>query len=791
MKKIVLVAAFAVCFLLSYSQPVTFKGYVCDALTRESLPGAAIIMQPNEITAVSDKDGNFQIISPKDQKYSLRISFVGYEPFSEDIYLNSDTAIHFHLQPVYLSLNEVVVSGKNGNNALPSAISAKTINRSFFLKNNSASFSGSLAKLPGISSMDIGSGASKPVIRGLGFNRVAVSDKGIVQQNQQWGADHGLDIDQYDADRVLIHKGPMSLFFGSDAVGGVIELLPVDVPGENMAWGDIALIAKSNNSLLGISAMTSVKHENWFFRGRLTAQTFADYRVPTDTVTYLTWKMPIHNRRLKNTAGRELNASFSVNYSKGNADSWTHVSNIFSKNGFFPGSHGIPDLNRLIPDNNRFNIEFPYSTSNHFKVSNTTKIDFNSALLHFDVGFQQNRRTEMSEFHTHYGNQNAPESNPDMELSFLLNTVSANVKMVFDKTPRWTKTVGISTEMQQNNVGGYSFFMPYFERITAGVFAASQYTINPDLALTGGLRYDLGRLNVEGFYDNTLADYLQLSGYDEADARFYAQRADALKKNFGAMSGAVGLVYDLNRANTFKVNIGRSFRFPSANELASNGVHHGAFRHEKGNNELSPETGWQFDLDYSLKLNRMNFSLNQFTTYFSNFIYLNPTGEWSVLPHAGQIYKYTQSRVFFTGVEAEIAYRLAENLLLSSGFEYVYNRNLDNGYPLPFSPPAHLLTSLTYSDHGKGALMQYSVSVEHQAVIAQNRISTNEEKTPGASLFNLLCSMNWKINNIRFFTDFQIRNVFDTPFYNHLSFYRKLNVPEPGRNVQVILKIPF
>ena len=87
--------------------------------------------------------------------------------------------------------------------------------------------------------------------------------------------------------------------------------------------------------------------------------------------------------------------------------------------------------------------------------------------------------------------------------------------------------------------------------------------------------------------------------------------------------------------------------------------------------------------------------------------------------------------------------------------------------------------------------MRYSVSLENQAIFAQNRISNNEEKTPGASLLNLLCSMNWKINDIRFFTDLQVQNIFDTPFYNQLSFYRKLNVPEPGRNIQFILKIPF
>ncbi|HAC74340.1 MAG TPA: TonB-dependent receptor, partial [Porphyromonadaceae bacterium] len=108
---------------------------------------------------------------------------------------------------------------------------------------------------------------------------------------------------------------------------------------------------------------------------------------------------------MKNTAGQELNAALSANYSQENISSWTHISNVFSKNGFFPGSHGIPDLKRLTPDGNSFNIGYPYSTSNHFKISNGTEIDWDNSSLHFDIGFQQNNRAEWSKFHTHYGNQ--------------------------------------------------------------------------------------------------------------------------------------------------------------------------------------------------------------------------------------------------------------------------------------------------------------------------------------------------------------------------------------------------
>jgi len=222
MKKIVLAMTFALSFLLSFSQTYSLKGYVCDALSKEPLPGAIVVLGPNEIYAVSGRDGAFSVDLPGKTPHTLEVRFTGYELLTTSIILTSDTVLHFHLETTSYSLNEVVVHGKNGHGRLLSAITAKEIDRSFFMKNNSASFSKSLSKVAGVSSMDIGANVAKPVIRGLGFNRIAVADKGVVQQNQQWGADHGLDIDQYDVDKVFIHKGPMSLFYGSDAIGGVL-----------------------------------------------------------------------------------------------------------------------------------------------------------------------------------------------------------------------------------------------------------------------------------------------------------------------------------------------------------------------------------------------------------------------------------------------------------------------------------------------------------------------------------------------------------------------------------------
>lgn len=690
-------------------------------------------------------------------------------------------------------LPEVTVSVRRGaqENRI-SSLPVEEIGRHYLLQHNGGNFVQTLSSLPGIASMDIGAGLSKPVIRGMAFNRVAVVDRGIVQQNQQWGADHGLEVDQYDVDKVRVYKGPMSLYHGSDAMGGVIEILPPHVPENDMFWGDATLIGKSNNDLLGMSVMASRKRGRWFLRARTTVQQYADYRIPADSLTYLTWQMPLYGRRLKNTAGREYNFSLSARYAAEKVESGLHLSAVSTKNGFFPGAHGIPSLGRLEPDGDLRNVELPFATSDHLKlVSHSAWQTGEAARLLVDLGFQRNNRCEMAQFHTHYGNQTPPVNNRDKELQFLLHTYTANMRRVTGEGERWMRTAGISGEYQHNRVGGYSFLLPGFDRLSAGAYWLHSVRLNDRFLLTGGIRYDVGRLSVQGYYDALLADYLQTQGYPQEQATFYAQRAAALRRDFGDFSGGIGFTYTPDDRHTLKMNAGRSFRYPGANELASNGVHHGAFRHESGNNGLNPERGVQLDLEYRFAAAGLRLVLNPFVSHFSNYIYLEPTGEWSLLPHAGQIYAYRQSGALMAGGEVTAAYVFDGHWRLASDLSYVYNRNLTDHYPLPFSPPATIASEVAYTGEGGGALAHYTLRLDHRWVMAQHRIAKNEEQTSGTSLWGLSAHLQWRMGGRRVITDIQVDNLFDVAFLNHLSFYRRLNAPEPGRNLQLILKVPF
>lgn len=136
----------------------------------------------------------------------------------------------------------------------------------------------------------------------MGFNRISVTENGIKQEGQQWGSDHGLEIDAFNIERVTVRKGPSSLLYGSDAMGGVVEITQGPPPFDNQIFGEAMVLGKSVNETFGGSVLLGLKKNAWYTKFRYSEQRFGDYRIPTDTIVYLTQKVPIYNRKLKNTA---------------------------------------------------------------------------------------------------------------------------------------------------------------------------------------------------------------------------------------------------------------------------------------------------------------------------------------------------------------------------------------------------------------------------------------------------------------------------------------------------------
>ena len=680
----------------------------------------------------------------------------------------------------------VVTESYQQRQAKKSALAVDLVDQDFLRKHFTGNFMQAMENIPGVQAMDIGSGFSKPMIRGMGFNRIAVLENGIKQEGQQWGADHGLELDAFNIGTVNVLKGPSSLLYGSDAMGGVIDITSPPVPSVDMLFGDVTLLGKSVNGTLGGSFMLGIKKSFWYAQVRYSEQHFGDYRIPTDTIVYLTQKMPVYGRKLKNTAGIERNIGFFAQYQRQRYKANYSVSNVYQKTGFFPGAHGIPDVSRVEDDGDSRNMELPYSKVNHLKVTTLQQYAWEKLVLSGDFGFQNNHREEWSVFHTHYGSQPVPEKDLDKELAFNLNTLSASVKVRFIGSSSWEHALGWDGQHQRNDISGYSFLLPEYYRSTTGLLWLTTYKPNNVISVSGGMRYDYGYIHISSHEDAYLADYLRKQGYDEEQVEHYKRNSHAVKKKFGDYSFSLGLVWTPSERHMVKANVGRSFRLPGANELAANGVHHGTFRHEQGDTNLKSEQGWQMDASYNLRYNGFSISVSPFVSWFSNYIFLRPTGEWSVLPHAGQIYRYTGAEALFAGTEATIDIHFLRSFNYRISGEYVYTYNCDEHIPLSFSPPFSMRNTLTWQ---RKQVMLYA---EWQSIARQNRVDRNEDRTPGANLFHLGGSLNIPIRgNQAIEITLTARNIFNTRYYNHLSFYRKVEIPEPGRNFQLLIKIPF
>lgn len=685
---------------------------------------------------------------------------------------------HDHIE----HMETVIIKDKSmSKDAIAQTLNAVLIKREQMLLSQGNTFMNTLEKLPGISTINTGVGIAKPVIRGMSLNRVIVTEYGVKQEGQQWGLDHGLEIDQFNVDRVEVIKGPMSVIYGSEGIGGVINILPPSIPSKDTVQGELISSYKSNNDLLGLSGKLLKSTERYYIMARASYQNYGSYRVPAEEFIYNSYKLPIYNNRLKNTGGNEFNVSLLTGIKRNWGNTSLYISNYRQQAGFFVGAFGIPRAYQLADEGNYRKVGLPYQLINHTKiVSNTSYIKGNSK-IEADLGFQYNMRTEFSQPHVHT-NGIAPQGNKALDLQLM--TLSGHVKYAYLGNKKWRNTTGISTQFQHNKQGGFEFLIPEYKAFQLGLYHFTEWTLNEQLLVNAGLRMD---------YAQQKAHATSVYKYNDAGNKIDSTlRSVAVDRNYFNVSGSIGTAWQWHPFWKLKFNLGSAFRIPTITELTANGVHHGTFRHEMGDVNLDPEQGWMTDLGVDFSKEKLNFYITPFFNYFSNYIYLRPSGRFSPLPEAGQIYTYQGAPTLFVGAEARVSWNFWKHLSSATSMEYVYNKNVDADMPLPFTPPLSILEEINWHPNWQNRFFSNTTfAISGQLFATQNRVDRNEPETAGYFLVNVSGATTFNIGKQKLTLFAQVHNLTNAVYMNNMSRYRILNLPEQGINAQVMLRWSF
>lgn len=636
----------------------------------------------------------------------------------------------------------------------------------------------SLEDVPGVKAVAIGSGLSRPIIRGFGYNRMVVSENGVKHEGQQWGDDHGLEIDQFAIDEVSVIKGPAALLYGSDAIGGVLKLTSNRLPSVPFE-ASVTLLCRSVSSQLGFSTHVAGRSKGFFYKANFTLSDYGDYRVPTDSIQYYSYNIPLQKGRLRNTAGGEYDGRLMVGWTNNrNFRTDLMVTDVYARSGFYADAHGMEvRLSKIDYDRSTRDIDLPYQQVNHFKMQSHTLWQVGRTSWEANMAWQHNYREEFSEPISHGYMPTPPDS---LERSFDKHTLIGTLDARMPVGECLELNTGISAEYQQNRRGGWGFVIPDFENFSGGLYAVGKWTLSDNLTVIGGMRYDLSHVDIHSYRD------WYRSVLSNGDTSFGVRSLEVCR-TFNSFTWSLGANW--HRSNSVvRANVGKAFRVPIAKELGADGINYHIFRYEQGNPNLNPEESYQLDIGVEWFFSNLTLKVDPYFNYFPNYIYLTPTPNYK---EGLQLYDYTQTQALRYGVEVEMAWLLLERLNLAARGQYCRSTQLTGdkrGYTLPFAVPtsADIDASWHYLHRGRG-----SVGVNVHTVMAQDDIVPPEKPTPGYATLNFSATHYFLLRSGKLSVTLRLNNLLDAKYYDHTSYYRLMDIPEPGRNLSVRLKYEF
>lgn len=770
----------------------TLSGQVLDNKTGQPLAGAVIYLHEAKTGTVSDAEGRYKTPAVPAGRYLVEVSFEGFAPVLETVDLTTSKIKDFRLKETFVENDAVTVTGiASAARTRQSAQPVSILRKSDLMQTSSTNIIDAVARaVPGVSSLTTGPAISKPVIRGLGYNRVVTVHDGVRQEGQQWGDEHGIEVDEYSVQRVEVLKGPASLLYGSDAMAGVVHLISNTPVEQGTIRANINGSFIGNNNLYGGNANLAghlASGFNWNMYATL--KSAGDYKNKLDGSVF-------------NSRFNEKNFGGYFGWNKSWGYSHILVSNFNQHLGVIEGERdpvtggftvygGTPYEHTATDADLKSRTVFtPGQHISHFKIASDNNIAVGRDRLVLNIGYQRNQRREFAD----------PDAPNTPELYFDLRTVTYGVQYQFGDRNGWKTSLGVNGMYQQNRNLAEEVLIPAYNQFDVGAFMYTRKTFGEKLTLSGGIRADSRSLNS--------------MAYSEGGVQKFA----AFRKNFSNFSGSAGLSYNASDAVTLKLNLSRGYRAPSVSELASNGAHEGTNRYEYGDNNLKTETSFQADAGVEVNTAHVSLAFNGFYNRINNYIFYSKLeaagGGDSLVNVNGEditAFKFRQAAATLAGFEAKIDLHPhpLDWLHFENTFSLVaghFSQAFEGSNKLPFMPAPKWQSELrgNFNKAGKGFKNLY-VKIEMDNISTQNRIFTawgTETATPGYTLFNagIGSDITDRRGKTLFTLNLSLNNFTDVAYQDHLSRlkYTDLNaangrtgVFNMGRNFSVRLNVPF
>ncbi|PCH72380.1 MAG: TonB-dependent receptor [Flavobacteriaceae bacterium] len=732
MRKLHLIIGLFLVSIHSYGQQ--FIGTLLDKETKQAIPYAEIYIIDLATGTTTNEYGIFKIAHFNQPHLQVRIQSMGYEVLNTTLLKSALNKQTFYLNPSHYNLEEIILSVPKGQLQSSTTVNIAHSKMATLQQSAPISLAEAISEIPGVSQNTTGAGIGKPVIRGLSGNRIVTYAQGIRVENQQWGSEHGLGVGEIGIESIEVIKGPASLLYGSDALGGVLYFKDERYTKDNNIAYSIGNTYLSNTH--GFQTNLGLKlHKN-----RLKFNVFGSHASHSD------YKTP-KSGRVFNTRFNEKNIKTAIGFDSNN---W--IGNL--RYSYLENNFGIVEEAKY-QDSKSKKHQLPYQNISNHSVSLDQLFYTGDSKINIILGYTSNYRREFE------------DDKKQHALGLKLNTFTYNARWT---SPIYKKyfdlVVGVQGMKQKNKNNGEEILIPDANTRDAGVFTLGNFK-RGNLNIQGGIRMD--------------ARHIKTNTMHSEETNFLA-----LKKSYNGLTFSSGAIYTFDKIK-LRANISSGFRAPSTSELLSYGVHEGTDRFEKGNRLLKSEKARQIDFSVSYQNDHINLSINPFYNKIDNYIYLAPTGS-SI--DTNPVYEYLQTNAFLYGGELGFHYHphSVHWLHLESNLSTVFAEDSNNN-ALPLIPQTRINTTISAEFNSKKKIRLKNIFIKHQYKFQQKNIGIFESETPSYHLLNIGCNVAIKTKSNPLEIKAGVRNIGNTHYIDHLSRFKEMGIPNQGINYYLGIKL--